>query len=69
MTSSLGGSAERADFYDEVMAEAKGQPATTFTDDVVYEATTQLIETLTAQLLAASHVRGARPKRRGRHRL
>jgi hypothetical protein len=59
----LGPSAERAAIYVEVAVEAESSPATTFTDDAVYAATTRLVEVLTARLLAAAHIREARPKR------
>jgi len=59
----LGSSAERAAFYEEVAVEAEASPATTFTDDAVYAATSRLVDVLTARLLAAAHIREGRPKR------
>ena len=64
MTDVFETSADRAEFYGEITTEAKAQPGTTFTDDAVFDATTRLVEVLTAQLLAASHIRATRPKRR-----
>ena len=64
----LGTSSERAETYDMLKAEAEAQPATTFTDDAVYDATTRLVEALTAQLLNAAHIRTPRPPRRLRLR-
>lgn len=63
MSDDLGTSAERAAFYGEIAVEAEASPPTTFTDDAVFAATTRLVDVLTARLLAAAHIREARPKR------
>jgi len=58
----LGGSAERAAFYREAAAEAKGKDATTFSDEAVYEALSACVEVFTRKLLEASHIRSERTK-------
>jgi len=62
--SDLGSSAERAEFYSQVAAEAAASDPTTFTHDDVFAALSRCVDALADQLLAATHIRSGRPQQR-----